>query len=65
MKEFNLSATVTISLTTTVEAETLAEAIKIAQDRSIESAEWRSDEQQKEVWVSGEYDGSPENIKEE
>lgn len=64
MKTFELSATVTISIFTAVEAETLEEAIKIAEERHIEVAEYDSTEQQKQCWVSEEYDGSPQNIKE-
>lgn len=65
MKTFKLNATVTISLYTEVEAETLQEAIEISQERSIEMVNnWGSDEQAQEVWVSSEFDGSPTDIHE-
>lgn len=65
MKTFNLVAEVTISVMTIVEAETLEEAIEVAEQRSIEAAQWHSGNQKKEVWVSDEYDGEPQNIHEE
>ena len=44
-KIFNLYANVTIGIYTRVEAETLEEAIEIAQERSIEKSEWNNEEQ--------------------
>jgi len=64
MKEFNLTAKVTISISTTVEAKTLEEAIEIAEQRHIEHHNWRDEDQEKEAWVSSEYDGEPYNIEE-
>jgi hypothetical protein len=64
MKTFNLYATVTISLYTQVEAETLEEAIEKSEQRSIEKSAWGDKEQKKEVWVAGEYDGEPTDINE-
>jgi hypothetical protein len=63
MAEFNLNATVTISIYTCVEAETPEQAIEIAKGRSIErSSNWDVAEQAKECWISDEFDGEPENI---
>lgn len=64
MKVFNLTAKVTISLHTEVEAETLEEAIKIAEDRHIEKYQYGDEDQSKECWVSSEYDGEPYEIEE-
>ncbi len=57
MKTFTLEGQVTISVYTIVEAETLDEAIQIASERSIESSDWGNPSQDKEYWVSAEYDG--------
>jgi len=65
MKTFNLIATVTISIHTEVEAETLEKAIKEAEERSIEHYEHNYTRQRKEVWVSDEFDGMVTNIEEE
>ena len=63
METFELSAMVTISIYTEVEAETIKEAIKIAESRyDIEKKEWH-DELEKQVWVVDDYDGEPFNIK--
>lgn len=66
MKTFDLSAKVTIGIYTTVEANSLEEAIEIAEKRHIETA-WlnSSSRQAKEVWVSEGFDGMPVNIKED
>ena len=65
MKTFKLSGAVTISVGTEVDAETLEEAIKIAEGRIIERYEWGRNGQEREVWVNGEYDGEVYNITEE
>ena len=57
MKTFNLEGLVTISVSTKVEAETLEEAIEIAEGRPIEQYQWGDKEQHKESWISSEYDG--------
>lgn len=62
MKEFNLSASVTISVYTTVEAETLEQAIAIAKNRDVKPYQWGSKDQEKENWISDEFDGEPLNI---
>ena len=59
---FTLSAEVSVSIYTEVEAETLTDAINIAQERSIDSSRWNDKTQLREVWVSDEYDGEPQNI---
>ena len=61
MKTYKLNAKVTISLETTVEAESLEKAIEIANDRSIEASNWDSSNN-KEAWCSDEYDGEPYDI---
>jgi len=65
MGKYTLTANVTISIYTEVEANSLEEAIKIAQDRDIETTQHRADEQIKEFWCADEYDGTPQNISEE
>lgn len=66
MKEYNLGALVTISISTTVEANSLWEAIEIAEDRGIRRVHWGDITQDKEVWIySEELDGEPFNIVEE
>ena len=64
MTKFKLTGLVTISVYTEVEAETLEEAIEIAEKREIEHSEYNIEDQVKEVWVSGEYDGVVVEIKE-
>ena len=63
-KIFNLSATVAISIFTEVTADSLEEAISIAQDRDIESTEYGNKNQCEYVWVSEEFDGSITDIHE-
>lgn len=62
MKKFNLSGTVTVSVFTVVEANSLEEAIEIAQERHIEAAEYNSKDQAETVWVNEEYDGEVQKI---
>lgn len=64
MKTFKLTGIVTISVYTEVEAETLEEAIEIAEERGIERSEHNPEQQVKEAWVSEEYDGEVVEIKE-
>ena len=64
MKTFNLIGIVTSSVYTTVEAETLEQAIEIASKRSIEKSHWNSKMQQNKVWVNDEYDGEVQEISE-
>lgn len=65
MSKFNLSAKVTISIYTEVEAETLEEAIKIAEEREIEKYEWGDEDQVLRCWINDEYDGEPFEITED
>lgn len=64
MKEFNLSGSVTISVYTTVEAETLEQAIEIAESRSIKSYAFVDDRLHLHNWVNDEYDGEVQDIEE-
>ena len=61
---FNLSATVTISIYTEVEAENLEQAKEIAKSRHIEASSWGDKKQKQGAWVADEYDGEPMNISE-
>lgn len=63
-KIFKLNGLVTVSVYTEVEAETLEEAIEIAQQRDIEKYHWGNNGQKKEVWVNDEYDGEVQEIEE-
>ena len=65
MAKFNLTAEVTISIYTEVEATDLDEAIAIAESREIERYHWGDKTQHESVWVSQEYDGIPQNIQAE
>ena len=63
MKNYNVSAVVTISLLTKVKAESKKEAERIAGDREdIEKTEWGQDWKVDEMWVADEYDGEPYDI---
>ena len=62
MKTFKLSAIVTISIYTDVEAETLKEAIEESMQRGIEAYQWGQQDQVEEAWIADEYDGEPVNI---
>lgn len=61
---FKLSAMVTISIYTEVEADTIEEAVAEAEGRSIESYHWGADYAKKEFWIADDYDGEPTDIKE-
>jgi hypothetical protein len=63
MKKFELTATVTISVYTTVNAENIKDAIEIAESRGIEHSDFGYQNQEYEAWVSDEYDGFPQNIR--
>lgn len=60
MPTFNLSATVTVSAYTTVEAETLEQAIEIARGRDVEFADRMNSHT--ELWIIDSPDGSPSGI---
>jgi hypothetical protein len=63
-KLFKLSGTVTISVYTEVEADTLEQAVEIVKERDIEQSYWHQVDQSKEVWVNDEYDGEVQQIEE-
>jgi hypothetical protein len=65
MKEFNLSGMVTVSVYTTVKANSLEEAIEIAKERDVERHNWGDKEQSLGAWVNEGYDGEVFNIEEE
>lgn len=65
MKTFDLVGKVTISVYTSVKANSLEEAIKIAKDRDIEKDNWSDKCQHEEVWVNDDYDGEVEQIEED
>lgn len=58
MPQFNLSATVTVSAYTMVEAETLEEAINIAKSREAVNGALGG-HSEKDVWIVDEIDGEP------
>ena len=59
---FTLSCTVTVSAYTIVEADTLADAIEIAEGRQVEIGGEREGVDDNEVWSITDADGQPENI---
>lgn len=61
MKKYKLSARVTVSAYTEVMAESLDEAILLAEDRSVEFND-NSYSSEKDSWVVYELDGEPEDI---
>jgi hypothetical protein len=60
--KFNLSCAVTVSAYTIVEAETLAEAIVIAERRDVLIGGNNSGTSPEESWIIEEADGAPQNI---
>ena len=65
MKEFLISAKVTVSVYTKVEAETLEEAIKIANDRTPMAIVADGCDNEDENWMLDEVDGEPFDLHEE
>lgn len=65
MKEFLISAKVTISVYTKVEAETLEEAIEIANDRTPMGIVANGGDNEHENWMVDEIDGEPFDLHEE
>lgn len=63
--KFDLVAHCTISVTTQVEAETLRDAIRIAQQRTDILNGQFEDPEITQHWVAHEYDGTPYNIRED
>ena len=64
MKNFKLTARVTISVYTEVEAKTLEEAIKIAEDRNLMPIIHSGGETAEDTWMCDELDGVAEDIEE-
>ena len=64
MTKFRLTANVTISVYTEVEAETLDEAIKLADDRSLMDVVQSGGDSEKYTWMCDELDGTPYDINE-
>ena len=60
--KFNLTAQVTISVYTEVEAETIEEAIEIAQERELMGITRTGVDTEQDTWLCDELDGMPENI---
>ncbi|KPM97565.1 hypothetical protein [Vibrio alginolyticus] len=61
-KEFELTATVTISVHATVKAKSLEEAIAKSVDLEIVHTSCAPDDS-KDTWVAHEFDGEPDEIK--
>jgi hypothetical protein len=64
MRKFRLTASVTISVYTEVEAETLDEAIKLADQRSLMDVVKSGGNSEKYTWMCDELDGTPYDIHE-
>jgi len=64
MNKFILTAKVTISVYTEVEAETLEEAMRIAEDRDLMPVIHSGGETAEDTWMCDELDGVPEFIEE-
>ena len=64
MNKFLLTAKVTISVYTKVEAETLEEAIRIAEDRDLMPIVHSGGETAEDTWMCDELDGVAEDIEE-
>lgn len=62
MRHFLLTARVTISVYTKVEAETLEEAIRIAGERDLMPVVHSGGETAEDTWMCDELDGVPECI---
>lgn len=64
MKIFKLNGYVKVSVYTEVEADTLEEAISIAESRDIERYRFGYTSQVKDAWINDEYDGEVTEINE-
>ncbi len=62
MPEFNLVCAVTVSAYTTVDAETLEEAIEVSETRMVVIGDSGSGEDELTAWVILDADGGPQNI---
>lgn len=60
--KFKLTANVTISVYTEVEADTLEEAIEIGKERELMGITQTGCDTEKDAWLCDELDGTPENI---
>lgn len=65
MAKFRLSASVTVSAVTVVEAETLEQAKHIASGRMVVFSTGHDGYDEEGEWIISEADGSPENIQAE
>lgn len=63
--KYNLTAYLTISVTTIVEADSLEKAKEIANQRTDILNGQFEDPEPEEHWVAHEYDGTPYNIRED
>ncbi len=63
--KYNLTAQMTISIYTEVEADSLEEAIEIAKDRDYMSIVKNGGDSEEDFWMCDELDGYPKNITEE
>lgn len=65
MKTFTISANVTISTYTKVEADTLEEAIKMASERDFMEIPYNNYHTEDEFWMVDEIDGTPYDLHED
>lgn len=66
MKQFKLTAKIVISTYTTVEAETLEEALEIAEQRAdMMQITSNNGDSEEECWMVDELDGTPSEIQEQ
>ena len=63
--KYRLTAQVTISVYTDVEADSLKEAIEIAEERNLMSIVGNGGDTEEDSWMCDELDGYPKNIQEE
>jgi hypothetical protein len=65
MREYLISAKVTVSVYTKVNAETLEEAIEIANDRTPMAIIANGGDNEEENWMLNEIDGEPFDLQEQ
>lgn len=63
MPRYNLSCAVTVSAYTVVEADSLEEAIELAESREMVIGGVHTGTDPDKQWIVDEVDGSPENIR--
>lgn len=61
---YRLSASVTVSCYTKVEADTLEEAMEIAEEREVQIGGIHSGYEPDEYWIIDDGDGTPEGVHE-